>query len=220
MSRPTRPPAICSWPVVVLARGLGPVSRCWCWPIWWRRANRWGAMAGLLAGFAVAAYLIAASASIRRCISISSRPGSPISHAASAPKWHRLAAVPAGVCLAIAGQPRDAGAGRGQRAIRRGARPPRDIPSTTSGNEPFGSSWRSAADRDAHEHCQDLIAQRLDQRGRAPSCRACGRRGARPPRRRGPSARCSSPRRHAPRSTRLRRRSRRPRRPAPAAPSR
>ena len=58
----TDPPAgdlrLALWSLSLSASALFPVFLL---AIWWRRANRWGAMAGLLAGSAVAAYLIGAS---------------------------------------------------------------------------------------------------------------------------------------------------------------
>jgi cation/acetate symporter len=59
----TDPPAsdlrLALWSLSLAASALFPVFLL---AIWWRRANRWGAMAGLLVGFAVAAYLVAATA--------------------------------------------------------------------------------------------------------------------------------------------------------------
>ena len=46
------------WSFALAAAGLFPALVL---AVWWKRANRWGALLGMLAGFAVAAYLIAAA---------------------------------------------------------------------------------------------------------------------------------------------------------------
>jgi cation/acetate symporter len=46
------------WSFAMAAAGLFPALVL---AVWWKRANRWGALLGMLAGFAVAAYLIAAA---------------------------------------------------------------------------------------------------------------------------------------------------------------
>ena len=47
------------WSFALAASGLFPVLVL---AVWWKRTNRWGALAGMLAGFAAAAYVIAANA--------------------------------------------------------------------------------------------------------------------------------------------------------------
>ena len=60
------------WSFALAAAGLFPALVL---AVWWKRANRWGALSGMIAGFAVAAYLIAAASFYPSSQPISNRPG-------------------------------------------------------------------------------------------------------------------------------------------------
>ena len=70
------------WSLSLAAAGLFPALVL---AIWWKRANRWGALSGMISGFAVAAYLDRGQGlPPRSLLSISNRPGWPKSCGRSA----------------------------------------------------------------------------------------------------------------------------------------
>ena len=117
----TDPPAgdlrLALWSLSLSASALFPVFLL---AIWWRRANRWGAMAGLLAGFAVAAYLIGGER-YDPALFFYLEPAGLAEIGTCARRRNGAAG---GRSRGIAGdgadQPRDAGAGSGSPRLRRG----------------------------------------------------------------------------------------------------
>ena len=69
------------WSFALAASGLFPALVL---AVWWKRANRWGALAGMISGFAVPPASLPQIPSIPSSTSISNGPGSPISCAALA----------------------------------------------------------------------------------------------------------------------------------------
>jgi cation/acetate symporter len=124
-----KPPAdylqLALWSLSLAASGLFPALAV---AIWWKRANRWGALSGMIAGFALAAYLIVAKAWFPQLGVYLEQAGLADVVRALGSNWMVLAAVAIGFVVAILVSlvtPRPTGA---QRAFAEALARPIDFP--------------------------------------------------------------------------------------------
>ena len=86
------------WSFSLAAAGLFPALVL---AVWWKRANRWGALLGMLAGFAIAAYLIAAASFYPQLSAYLEQAGLADIARSLGKNGIVFAAVPAGFVVAI-----------------------------------------------------------------------------------------------------------------------